>query len=220
MSKLILYHGSPEIVQVPSAEKGKSYNDYGRGFYCTENIHLAKEWACNEGKDGFANIYELDLDGLKILNLSEDGYSVLHWLALLMEYRILRLTTPGMKRNSSWLKENYLIDLSKYDAVVGYRADDSYFSFARAFINNEISLEQLSVSMKLGELGEQFVLKSDEAFRRIRFTGFENAESSVYYVRRKARDEAARAAFAAEAEKDDVYGLYMRDIIRKGGLVR
>jgi len=74
--------------------------------------------------------------------------------------------------------------------------------------------------MKLGELGEQFVLKSDEAFRRISFKGFENAESSVYYVRRKARDEAARAAFAAEAEKEDTYGLYMRDIIRKGGLLR
>ena len=29
MSKLILFHGSPEIIQSPVYGKGKSYNDYG-----------------------------------------------------------------------------------------------------------------------------------------------------------------------------------------------
>ena len=41
MSKLILYHGSPDIIQVPVFGKGKSYNDYGNGFYCTEHLELA-----------------------------------------------------------------------------------------------------------------------------------------------------------------------------------
>ena len=218
MSRLVLYHGSPEIVQRPSLEKGKKYNDYGQGFYCTEHSELAKEWACNEGQDGFANNYEIDLEGLKILDLSSDEYNILHWLTLLMEHRILRLNTPGMKRNAAWLKANYHIDLGDYDIVKGYRADDSYFSFARAFVNNEISIEQLSVTMKLGNLGEQIVLKSDEAFRRVCFAGFETADSSIYYARRKARDAAARAAFASELDKDVDEGLYLRDIIREGGL--
>ena len=51
-----------------------------------------------------------------------------------------------------------------------------YFSFARAFINNEISLAQLSYAMRLGKLGEQFVLKSPVAFERIRFVSYEIAD--------------------------------------------
>ena len=215
MSRLILYHGSPEIIQKPVFGKGKTYNDYGRGFYCTENLELAKEWACTEGIDGYANQYEIETDDLKILNLSSDDYTILHWLAILMTYRKLRLSTPVMKRGTEWLKEHFCVNIGEYDAVIGYRADDSYFSFARAFVSNEISLGQLNYAMKLGKLGEQFVLKSQKAFERIRFTSFQVSDNSIYYARRKARDNEARTAFFAELEKDDMSGLYMRDIIRE-----
>ena len=216
MSKLILYHGSPEIIQTPVFGKGKSYNDYGKGFYCTEHLELAKEWACTENTDGYANKYEIDTAGLAVLNLSSDNYTILHWLAQLMEYRKFRVSTPVMKRGADWLKAHFLIDLRQYDAVLGYRADDSYFSFARAFVNNEISLTQLSYAMRLGKLGEQFVLKSPAAFERIQFVSYEMADNTVYYAKRKARDDAARADFRAELERDDLEGLYMRDIIREG----
>lgn len=216
MSKLILYHGSPEIIQTPLFEKGKSYNDYGKGFYCTEHLELAKEWACTENTDGYANKYEIDTVGLSVLNLSSEEYTILHWLALLMKYRKFRISTPVMKHGADWLKENFLLDLTPYDAVVGYRADDSYFSFARAFVNNEISLTQLSYAMHLGKLGEQFVLKSPAAFENIRFISYEIADNTEYYVKRKVRDDEARAAFRAELERDDLNGLYMRDIIREG----
>ena len=109
----------------------------------------------------------MDTDGLAILNLSADEYTILHWLALLMKYRRFRISTPVMKRGADWLREHFLIDLTSYDVVVGYRADDSYFSFARSFVNNEISLAQLSYAMRLGRLGEQFVLKSPAAFESI-----------------------------------------------------
>ena len=49
-----IYHGSQQIVEVPKFGAGKSYNDYGQGFYCTENIELAKEWACPVKNDGYA----------------------------------------------------------------------------------------------------------------------------------------------------------------------
>ena len=215
MSKLTLYHGSPEIIQKPVFGKGKSYNDYGKGFYCTEHLELAKEWACTENTDGYANKYEIDTAGLSILNLSSNEYTILHWLALLMEYRKFRISTPVMKRGADWLKAHALIDLTPYDAVIGYRADDSYFSFARAFVNNEISLTQLSYAMRLGKLGEQFVLKSPAAFERIQFVSYEIADNTEYYAKRKARDDEARSSFRAELERDDLEGLYMRDIIRE-----
>ena len=215
MSKLVLYHGSPEIIEKPIYGKGKAYNDYGKGFYCTENLELAKEWACTEGVDGYANQYEIETDNLRILNLSADEYTILHWLALLMTYRKLRLSTPVMKRGAEWLKEHFLVDIDDYDAIIGYRADDSYFSFARAFVNNEISLGQLSHAMRLGKLGEQFVLKSPKAFESTKFVSYKSADNTVYYARRKVRDDEARAGFFAELEKEDIDGLYMRDIIRE-----
>ena len=215
MSKLVLYHGSPEIIEKPIYGKGKAYNDYGKGFYCTENLELAKEWACTEGVDGYANQYEIEIYNLRISNLSADEYTILHWLALLMTYRKLRLSTPVMKRGAEWLKEHFLVDIDDYDAIIGYRADDSYFSFARAFVNNEISLGQLSHAMRLGKLGEQFVLKSPKSFESTKFVSYKSADNTVYYARRKVRDDEARAAFFAELEKEDIDGLYMRDIIRE-----
>lgn len=214
MSKLVLYHGSPEIIEKPIYGKGKTYNDYGQGFYCTENLELAKEWACTEGIDGYANQYEIETNDLKILNLSSGEYTMLHWLALLMTYRKIRLSTPVMKRGAEWLKEHFFLDIDEYDVIIGYRADDSYFSFARAFVNNEISLEQLSRAMRLGKLGEQLVLKTPKAFDTIKFVSYQVADNTIYYAKRKARDDGARTAYFEELEKEDINGIYVRDMIR------
>ena len=215
MGNMILYHGSPEIVQKPEYGRGKPYNDYGSGFYCTQNIDLAKEWACGENTDGFVNRYEINPAVLRILNLSSEDYTILHWLALLMKYRRVRITGSIMRQGMEWLTTHFLPDIDRFDAVIGYRADDSYFSFARAFVNNEISLKQLSYAMKLGELGEQFVLKSEKAFSAIRFISCEQVSNAMYFPRRKQRDEAARAAFREERDRDDLNGLFIRDIIRE-----
>lgn len=215
MGKVILYHGSSEIIERPIYGKGKEYNDYGQGFYCTKHIELAKEWATTEGISGYVNQYEIETDRLHMLNLFSDEYTILHWMALLVEHRKFRLTTPLMRKGAQWLKENYLINVREYDVVIGYRADDSYFSFARAFLNNEISLRMLSHAMKLGELGEQFVLISPKSFDEIRFCSYEIAEHTIYYAKRKARDEAARKAYAGEIEKEDMEGIYIRDMIRE-----
>lgn len=215
MSKLHLYHGSSDIITKPLFGLGKSYNDYGKGFYCTEHIELAKEWACTDGKDGYVNKYELPMDGLNALCLSDSQYNILHWLALLVTYRKLRLSTPMMKKSVEWLKENFLLDITQFDIIIGYRADDSYFSFARAFLNNEISLKQLNYAMKLGKLGEQVVLKSQRSFNQIKYISFETVDSSIYFGKRKKRDEDARASYYKELEKEDIDGLFIRDIIRE-----
>lgn len=138
MDKMVIYHGSAEIVEKSIFGKGKIYNDYGQGFYCTEHLELAKEWACTKDLDGYWNRYELDTEGLCVLDLSSDHYTILHWLTLLLENRKNRLATPVMKQGTTWLIENFSAPAEEYDVIVGYRVDDSYFSFARSFLNNEI----------------------------------------------------------------------------------
>jgi len=214
---MILYHGSVDVIEKPEFGKGKPHNDYGSGFYCTENIELAKEWACTEGQDGYANQYEVDAEGLKVLNLSEENYNILHWLALLVKHREMRLATPVMRRGAEWLLSNYLIDVREYDIVVGYRADDSYFSFARAFLSNQISLEQLSYAMGLGKLGEQVVLISREVFERVQYVSNEVADTTVYFSLQMIRDEETREAYCKMLEAEDENGVYMRDLIKGGG---
>lgn len=216
MALKILYHGSPEIIRQPVYGKGKKYNDYGQGFYCTEHLELAKEWSCTEGSDGYANQYIIEMEDLRILNLSSNEYTILHWLSLLVQYRKMRISDPITKRGAEYLKKNFIMDLSGYDVIVGYRANDSYFSFARAFLANTLSVDQLSAAMRLGRLGEQYVLKTPKAFDSLRFLSYESVDSRVYYVKRKARDEEARGAFRKELERDDMEGLYMRDIIQEG----
>lgn len=216
MKTLKLYHGSQIIVEKPLFGYGKTYNDYGQGFYCTEHIELAKEWACSINQDGFVNEYELDMSNLSVLNFSSDEFHILNWLAILLDNRLVNLSSPVSIRARKYLLDNFLPDYKKYDVIVGYRADDSYFLFARSFINNEISLKQLSYAMKLGKLGEQFCLKSEKAFNQIRFVKAEVVQSAKYHFLKKQRDEKARSDYIKELENDDIDGIYIRDIIREG----
>ena len=214
MARITIYHGSTNIIESPQYGLGKAYNDYGRGFYCTEHIELAKEWSCNEGVDGFVNKYELELAGLRVLDLTDKKYSILNWLAILMDNRIARLSTPIEKQGREYLLAHFLPDYKNYDVIIGYRADDSYFSFARAFVGNGISLKQLGRAMHLGKLGQQIVLMTEKAFNHLEFIGYEVASNNEYYPKRKSRDDEAREAYLKELEENDIEGIYMRDIIR------
>lgn len=47
-----IYHGSDHIIEKPKFGYGKSYNDYGIGFYCTQNPNMAKEWGVGIDHNG------------------------------------------------------------------------------------------------------------------------------------------------------------------------
>ena len=116
-----LYHGSTKIIESPGFGKGNPHNDYGLGFYCTENLELATD-----------------------------------------------------------------------------------------FLSNAISLRQLSRAMLLGELGEQFMIKSSNAFNKLRYVGSEPVDGDIYFSKRSKRDRDAREQYLkherkAERKTDDIY---------------
>ena len=212
---MTIYHGSETVLKNPRFGVGNARNDYGLGFYCTQDIELAKEWSCQKNTDGFANEYELDIAGLSILDLSGSGYTVLHWLAILMENRIFAPKTSLGQENLRGLLKNYTIDYGRYDIILGYRANDSYFSFASDFLENIIPLQSLASSMQLGELGLQLVLKSEKAFSRLAYVQSHAAEKDVYFKKYKARDALARRQYFEGQRLVPVEdAVYIIDILR------
>ena len=216
MDKLLtIYHGSKQIVETPTFGEGRKNNDFGLGFYCTESNDLAKEWAVSSLRDGFSNRYTLDTEFLNILKLNGPDYTILNWMTVLVAHRRFSIKTPVARRAKSYLIDNFGVNVNAYDLITGYRADDSYFDYAEAFLNNAITVEQLSCAMRLGELGEQIVVKSKFAFSKIKYEGFEAAEKDSYYVLRKARGDDANQAYLNILE-EEADGLYIQDIMRGG----
>ena len=212
---LTIYHGSEQIVEVPTFGLGRKNNDFGLGFYCTESEELAKEWAVSSIRSGFSNRYTLDTEYLNILNLNSPDYTILNWIAVLVEHRLFSIKTPVARRAKRYLIDNFGVNVNAFDLITGYRADDSYFDYAESFLNNGISVEQLARAMRLGKLGEQIVIKSKFAFSRLKYEGFDVAEKEKYYVLRKARDDEANQTYLEMLEEEGD-GLYIQDIMRGG----
>ena len=210
-----LYHGSERIIEQPQFGYGKKYNDYGLGFYCTEDKNMAKEWGVTRERNGYANAYEIDCENLNILNLNDEKYSILHWLAILIENREFDVPSGLASEGKEYIKEHFLIkQYQNYDAIIGYRADDSYFSFAQDFLNGTISYRQLGNALRLGKLGEQFVLRSKKAFEQICFLGYEEATKEEWFVRKELRDKMARREyFDVERNKRQKGDIYIMQII-------
>lgn len=212
---LTIYHGSPQVVETPIFGEGRKNNDFGQGFYCTESRELAMEWAVSSLQDGFANRYTLDTEYLRILRLNGPDYTILNWMAVLVTHRLFSIKNPIARRAKVYLIDTFGINLNAYDLITGYRADDSYFDFAEAFLNNAITVEQLSRAMRLGKLREQIVLRSKFAFSKIRYEGFEVAEKNLFFAHRQARDDAANQTWLNILEEESD-GLFIQDIIRGG----
>lgn len=214
---LIVYHGSSKIIEKPILCAGNPNNDYGRGFYCTESIELAKEWACSTETDGYANKYELNLSDLSVLSLTSGEFNILNWLFVLLENRKFRIGGDIAKQAKEYISDNFSIDYKNYDIIKGYRADDSYFSFATAFLNNTISIAQLEKAMVLGKLGEQIVALSEKAFNALTFVESYQAKKEIYLPKKLARDTDAREKFKKEKNRSAVLNeKYVIDIIREG----
>ena len=166
MKELILFHGTPDKIVVPTYGKGEVKHDYGQGFYLTESIDLAKEWAVcrpNE-KNGWVHKYQLDIDGLKILDFQDKG--VLTWLAELMKHRDAA-DSKRYRMLANKFIEKYGIETDEYDVIKGWRADASYFYIAKEFVRDNIDMDILEELLSLGGLGIQYCIKSELAYSKL-----------------------------------------------------
>lgn len=166
MEKLILFHGTPDEIVVPTYGKGEEKHDYGQGFYLTESIDLAKEWAvCRPNEtNGYVHQYELETEGLKILDFQEKG--ILAWLAELMKHRDAA-DTKRYRMLAKKFIEKYGVDTEEYDVIKGWRANASYFYIAKEFVRDNIDMDILEELLSLGGLGIQYCIKSELAYSKL-----------------------------------------------------
>lgn len=212
---MILYHGSDKEVIIPKFSFGNPSNDYGLGFYLTPLKEIGELWASKYDEDGYLMSYEVNIEKLKVLKLNNAGIdNVMRWLTILVKNRFDKEARILNKDTIDWLIKHFDIDLNDYDVVVGYRADDSYFAYSREFVENRLSFEALSEAMKLGKLGEQFVLISKESFNNIRHikTNKIRKDDSYNVFRNKVLNE-----YHEIKNKDSINNTFIRDIMRKYG---
>lgn len=162
-----VYHGSDHVIKQPQYLGGKADNDYGNGFYTTEYEDKAKSWAALNGNpaNSIVNIYELDLDKLKILDLNSCG--VLAWIAEVAANRGTNQEAADIVAGQ--LVNRYRIDAAEYDVIQGYRADDSYTQVIEAFLLNQINIFEVERLFYKGSLGNQIFLRSKKAFEHIKW---------------------------------------------------
>lgn len=193
MGKIILYHGTPNKIVTPVFGGGEEKHDYGKGFYLTENIELAKEWAvCRpQEANGWVHKYELDCDSLKIFDFQES--SIMAWLAELMKHRDAA-ESKRYKMLAAKFIDKYGIDTSNYDVIKGWRANASYFYIAKEFVRDNIDVEILEELLSLGGLGIQYCIKSELAYENLREIrdGLLSVAYSEFNQKYNQRDDNAR----------------------------
>ena len=166
MEKITLFHGTPSRIVMPTYGLGEKKHDYGMGFYLTDNLNLAKEWAVCKPNDenGWVHQYELDTDQLKILDFQEKD--VLSWLAELMKHRDASDSKRYRVLSKKFI-EKYGIDTEGYDVIKGWRANASYFYIAKEFVRDNIDIDILEELLSLGGLGIQYCIKSEKAYNNL-----------------------------------------------------
>lgn len=164
---LILFHGSSAETVVPQFGLGDDHHDYGRGFYLTNDLALAKEWAVYRpaAGNGWVHAYRLVDGGLSVLDFQQLG--VLAWMAELMKHR-----DAGRSKRFNMLSRKFIakygVDSDGYDVIRGWRANASYFYIVTEFVHDEVDVDILEELLMLGGLGIQYCLKSERAFAAVR----------------------------------------------------
>ncbi len=199
---MILYHGSPNKIVVPQFGLGEDRHDYGKGFYLTEDLELAKEWAvCRpETESGFVHTFDLNANELNIFDFEKE--SILCWLGELMKHRNADDSKRYRMLSEKFIKK-FGKDTSRADVIKGWRANASYFYIAKAFVRDDVDMDILEELMQLGGLGIQWCLKSKKAFANIKEISDPIAiDYHEFNARYNERDAAARSKMKALIDSD------------------
>ncbi|WP_024865788.1 DUF3990 domain-containing protein [Butyrivibrio sp. FCS014] len=144
-----VYHAGYFEIPKPDIHRGRVNADFGQGFYVTADYEFAGGWARQKpGTQIFINFYELDEEGLDILEFDRDA----DWFRYVFSNR---RSMPDIHAGK--------------DLVIGPIANDTIYNtmgiMTSGFLSDEEALKLLSVGPKY----RQIVLKTQKAAGSLKF---------------------------------------------------
>lgn len=146
---MIVYHGSENKIEKPKNKGSRKGTDFGSGFYCTENLYMAKSW-CSLRNGQYINKYDLDLTKLKVKEYKLD----LEWL-LFVCYNRSNLDIS--------------IENREYDVIIGPTADDKLYRTVQNFLDNTYSVDETLNILNCMKIDRQINLISQNALDNLVF---------------------------------------------------
>ena len=156
---MILYHGSNMIVEQPCIVDSNRNLDFGPGFYTTTNKEQAVNFAQKvvQRKDGkpIVNVYELIESNIKNLKVKVFDGPNEEWLDFVSENR------------------NGIYSGEQYDIIVGAVADDDVYRTLQVYTSGLLTKEQALEALKIKKLFNQYVFKTANALKALKFVNAE-----------------------------------------------
>ena len=182
MGTLRLYHTGFHERRSPDIRAGRKNADFGQGYYLTPDRDFAERWATErKGETTFVNAYELETDGLQILELTRGQV----WFDYIFQNRAGQ---PDA--------------MPEYDVVIGPVANDTLYDLTTSgFLSRETSLRILA----LGPAYTQAVIKTDRAAAQLRFLEARklHSEEIARFRQTVRKEEEAYQLAVAEALSED-----------------
>lgn len=145
--KLILYHGSQEIVEFPEIRLQRYNKDFYFGFYCTNIKSQAVRWAARFDGKGYLSEFEyipdIKLNVRTFYDMTEE------WLDFIVDCRL------GKPHN--------------FDIVEGPMANDTIFNYVQDFADQKISREAFWALAKFSRPIHQISFHTARALATLRF---------------------------------------------------
>lgn len=152
---MILFHGSPQIVQEPRIMISNRTLDYGVGFYTTTSEKQAYDWALRRlsGEQcGYVNVFEFnEAAAERLRRLNFDNPPGEEWVDFVYANRNQRGFTHD------------------YDLVYGPVANDRVYAAFALYEQGLLNKQELIAELKTYKLIDQMVFHTEEALKHLNF---------------------------------------------------
>lgn len=149
-----LYHGTDTVFENPLLEKCESHKDFGKGFYLTNKLPMAKDWAEKKFLNPRYVVLKYFVD-----NNYEDGLRVKMF----------------NEANAEWVKFIYSNREKEhfthnYDIVIGPVADNNIQKYFGLVKRGERTLEQIATEINYSKFRSvQYSFNTSEAIEKLKY---------------------------------------------------
>lgn len=201
--KIVLFHGSKNgIIGNLSISYSAINNDFGKGFYLGENLDQSSIFVSDlENSKIYSFVFnKKDLKYIKF-NVDTD------WMLTIAYFRN-KLNTY---KNSKKIKE-LVNNIKNIDYIIAPIADNRMFMILDRFINGEITDEQCAHCLSKVNIGNQYVLVSEKALKRV-------SAYYEFYFCNKERNDIKNIKLDFDQKRNELVSEMLRKYAGKGNYI-